>query len=1038
MTFSPSRRGLLTGAAAIAAAVTTTPVLAQAPDGEIAIDDAGWTLWLDRAAAWQADKVYLPDDVPPMAQLPLNPPTGGWAALYAAEGLKVTLPATVEQFYWGQFGQRPYGVNEYKYSADDPIPQNGAYVGVSWWHRTIDIPATAKGKQVWLRVRGARLRAEVFLNEKLVGYSIMGELPIDCDLTAAMIPGGVNRLAIRITNPGGGYDWKDSATIEMGGVKFYPGHGFGGLDRGLTLSVHPAAGHLSDAWVLNTPDPRVVTAHLTLNLLSAPNLPNLKKQLSVSLTTTDGQPLAATVTLEDLTAAGRTVSARFRVSASDARLWDVDSPNLYRLRFNWNAGKSQSVRTVRFGFRWYASEGIGSNALLRLNGKRIKLYSAISWGFWGYNGLWPTQELARREVTAAKALGLNSLSFHRNMAKTDVLAFQDELGLTRTLEPGSGKQAIGKELKPGQTLSPAETFARDYMVARCKIMAETFRSHPSVLQYTLQNEIGANLANPDVERVLRVIHAADPSRTVILNDGFVARGAAQAMLTPYSDHLYRSDIEPFGGWWVEHQKAGDQWYDSFYVSKDDFVHRQTTPQAIVEFGEMEGCAVCDNHVKMVADIMQHGGKSYDLQDHVDIIKGYNDFLDTWGFRDAFPTTEGLFLSIGAKQYASWQNYMENIRICDQVDMAAISGWESTAIENHSGIVDNLRYFHNDPELLRTSLMPVRPVAKQRALSYALGEAAALDIWLLNDTAAPVEGTLTLSVIDPAGQSMTVDSYATPAHVADQNSYLLAENVKTPVFTIEGKYQVRLALSGRQDATFVRDLWVVDTVAKPWKKMPRIALSGIAKSLRDQLTAVAGVTFEDFQPGRTYDGVIASGLKADEIARRQVGDVTGNEAPSKTAKPVLVAGELPPEVLTAVKAGLPLLAMVPDDGLADGVARQLAALNLFTYDGQLGDLRAPWMGNWNILRRHAVFAGIPADTAAGVFHQITGQPSNGLLINGPDIEIIAAYSRDHDRRLGAATALCTANKMRVVMHRMPDMAKPLQKRFLINAIAWLVA
>ncbi len=1035
-----SRRGLL-GAASAGLALTGVSVAKAAPLADpLAIADDGWTLWLDPKAKWQDDRIYLPADVPPLKQLPVHQPTGGWDALYKGSGLAVSLPATVEQFYWGQFGLRPYGNDEYKYAGDDTVPQNGAYVGVSWWWKSIDIPASARGQQVWLRLRGARLRAEVFLNEQLVGYSIISELPIDCDLTKAMRPGEANRLAIRITNPGGGYDWKDSTDLQWGEVKFYPGHGFGGLDRGLSLSVHPLGGRIRDAWVLNTPEPRTIFANVELQLAGTPNLDALKSQLHVTVADRDGKPMAADVTLDDIRADRAVVTARFKVHAADAVLWDLDTPNLYTLTATWAGQGGESRKTVRFGFRWYSIDGLGKNALLRLNGRRIKLYTAISWGFWGYNGLWPTPELARREVTSAKALGLNSLSFHRNLGRTEVLDAQDEMGLTRTMEPGAGKQAISKDLKPGQTLSAADQFARDYMTVRIETMVKTFRSHPSLLQYTLQNEIGANLANPDVERILRIIHAADPSRTVILNDGFVARGAAQAMLTPYSDHYYRSDVEPAGGWWVQHQSAGDQWYDKFYVDKDNFVHRQTLGEAIVEFGEMEGCAVCDNHVQMIADILQHGGKSYDLQDHKDIVAGYNAFLDKWGFRGAFPTTESLFVSIGAKQYGSWQEYLENIRICDQVDMAAISGWESTAIENHSGIVDNLRYFRNDPSLLKSSLLPVRPVAKQRALTYAVGDAASLDIWLLNDTGKPVGGQLALSVTDPDGHATPVGTYAPVALVADQYSYLLAEKVATPAFTREGRYQIRLELSGRPEATFVRDLWVVDTKVKPWTGTPRIALSGIAHSLREQLMKIDGVTFEDFQAGpnanKIYDGLIASGLKADEIAKRQVGDVTGNESPSKTAKPALVEGELPPEVLDAVKKGLPLIAMVPDDGLADGVAKQLSALGLFSYAGQVGDLRAPWMGNWNILRRHTLFAGIPADMAENVWHQIPGQPSNGLIIDGDGIEVVAAYSRDHDRRLGASSFTVKKDGMKVLVHRLPDMATALQTRWLRNAVGWL--
>lgn len=1035
MPISINRRNWLTGAGALAG-LSGVALSAGAADrlaiADMTIADGGWTLWLDHEAKWQADKVWLPADVPPLKDLPHNPPTGGWDALYKGRGLEITLPATVEQFYWGRFQSRPYGVDEYKYSGDDPVPQNGAYVGISWWWKPIDIPAEAEGKQVWLRVRGARLRAEIFLNEQLVGYSIMGELPIDCDLTQAMQPGRPNRLAIRLTNPGGGYDWRDAGTIAWGDVRFYPGHGFGGLDRGLSLSVHPLAGRISDAWVLNTPDPRTVTAHVEV---SGADPTASAKGMSLTVLDSSGTPVAADVTFKGVEGP----AAVFTVRAAGAKLWDLDDPNLYTLRVAWAVGKAESVRTVRFGFRWYGAEGIGSNALLRLNGRRIKLYTAISWGFWGYNGLWPTPELARREVTAAKAMGLNSLSFHRNLGRAEVLDAQDELGLTRTMEPGAGKQAIGRDLKPGQSLSPAEQFARDYMIARIELMVKAFRSHPSLLQYTLQNEIGANLANPDVEHILRVIHAADPSRTVILNDGFVARGAAQAMLLPYDAHLYRSDNEPAGGWWVQHQSAGDQWYDKFYVDKDNFVHRQTMPEAIVEFGEMEGCAVCDNHVGMVADILRHGGHSYDLQDHKDIAANYSSYLDKWGFRQAFPTTEAAFLSIGRKQFLSWQEYLENIRICDQVDMAAISGWESTAIENHSGIVDNQRTPHADPELLRVSLQPVRPVAKQRKLTYVTGEAAEVDIWLLNDTGVSVSGELSLSVVEPAGRAVAVATYPAPAPIADRFSYLLAEKVMLPPFTTEGVHRIRLELTGRPEVTFVREVWVTRTDIQP-KRPLRIAVSGIAKSFRDQLV-VPGVTFEDFQPGHAYDGLIASGLKADEIARRQVGDVTGNEMPSKTLKPVLVQGELPPEVLAAVKAGMPLLAAVPDDGLADGVAKQLSLLGLFNYAGQVGDLRAPWMGNWTILRKHALFDGIPSDMACNVWHQVPGQPSNGLIIASLDgstenIEVVAAYSRDHDRRLGAASFTVKTGGMKLLFHRMPDMAAALQKRWLINAVHWL--
>ena len=78
------------------------------------------------------------------------------------------------------------------------------------------MPASFAGKTVILHVRGARKRAEVYLNQKLVGYSMMEETGFDCDVTKAIRPGQVNQLAIRITNPGGRLDWGDWMSYTWG------------------------------------------------------------------------------------------------------------------------------------------------------------------------------------------------------------------------------------------------------------------------------------------------------------------------------------------------------------------------------------------------------------------------------------------------------------------------------------------------------------------------------------------------------------------------------------------------------------------------------------------------------------------------------------------------------------------------------------------------------------------------------------------------------------------------------------------------------
>ena len=70
-----------------------------------------------------------------------------------------------------------------------------------------------------------------------------------------------------------------------------------------------------------------------------------------------------------------------------------------------------------FGFGWFAPENIGEEATLKLNGRRIMLRSAISWGYWPVTGLIATPEMAEKQITTAKQLGLNMLNFHRNITE---------------------------------------------------------------------------------------------------------------------------------------------------------------------------------------------------------------------------------------------------------------------------------------------------------------------------------------------------------------------------------------------------------------------------------------------------------------------------------------------------------------------------------------------------------------------------------------------------------------------------------------------
>ncbi len=144
----------------------------------------------------------------------------------------------------------------------------------------------------------------------------------------------------------------------------------------------------------------------------------------------------------------------------------------------------------------------------------------------------------------------------------------------------------------------------------------------------------------------------------------------------------------------------------------------------------------------------------------------------------------------------------------------------------------------------------------------------------------------------------------------------------------------------------------------------------------------------------------------------------------------------PYILDVVRPGMPLLAIPQADTLSEGVAKQLAEAGAFTYNGTVGDYRAPWMGNWYFVREHPIYAGLPVNQVMGIHYQTKGRQANGLLVDGPNVEIIAAYSRDHDRNIGAGTFTTKLGTTKVIYHRVPELHPVLQKRLLANALIWL--
>jgi beta-galactosidase len=777
-----SLRHLLSLGALIVAMITPLQAAtASLPNGtgspnSVVLDDS-WRLWLDEKAEWQNDKLFLPDEVN-LATLPVNPPTGGWDALTDQAGMAVTLPGTVEEHYWGQPPLPVAGP-----SLEQIVSLGSPYKGVSWWYRNFTLPEMKPGERLIFNFPGAHLRAEVYVNGKLVGYNMITEIPFSADATAAVKPGS-NQLAVRITSPGGTYSWGDySLDGKWGNYPLVISKGFGGIDGGVTMSVQASVA-VEDFYVANNPNPHTVT----LNAEIASTGAAYKGPVALAIAR-DGKDVWNGSVDADVPAGGQ-VTVSKQVTVPNAELWDIGKPILYQASAGI-ASIPHSDRVTDFGFRWFNAEELGTNAHLALNGKRIFVSSAISWGYWAPNGMFPDKAAVQRDIDAVHALGMNCVQNHRHFPKAVVLDGYDHAGLLRYCEVGGGS-AIWDETLRGKTppgpIDPSGvggepvTFANKYEVAKLLAMIKAYRSHPSVILWSLNNETGANSHNPKMFYAIKKVHELDPSRIVILKSGFGPDG--EIMDRPYSTEMFYGEASTGhdSGWHDIHNEDSKGVYqDSLYVSPTEFKTYTDDKAGIAMWGELGTAASPDDDAATVKWYHDNNVPGYNRAAAETRLAAYEAFLDKYNFRSAFPTAESLFLAAGDKHYFVASHIVENARIADANDYIALTGWESTTIDNNSGIVDALRHLKGDPFLIKQANAPELLVLHARHYVVAKGDSAAVDAFIVNQVNRKGAYTLHFSAALDSDKDKPFFTTTFPVNVTGGEVFgeLLKDNISFP-------------------------------------------------------------------------------------------------------------------------------------------------------------------------------------------------------------------------------------------------------------------
>ncbi len=932
------------------------------------ISNNNWKLWLDTAAQWKNDVLYTH----PVAiqKLPVNMPTGGWDALQKAAGKTVHLPATVEEFYWGRNGN-PFGVS-------------GNYLGVSWFTTKVAVPSSLKGRRITLHFESVRFRAEIFVNQKLVGYDLINSTPFEVDITDAVVYGKENEVAVRITDPNGNFDWRDSQNFMWGAYRTQPTHGFGGITGKVKLVATDMV-FISDIFVKNKPkvnevDVAITTDNHSTQPVNGSWVIQIREAKGLQRKVFEKQ-----YSIQNASTGNHTQS--FTIALNDAQLWSVEDPNLYVLTATLKSGNSVDTLSRRFGFRWFEVRDVAGDKQYYLNGKRIVLRTAISWGFWPINGIAPSDELARKQVAIAKKLGLNMLNFHRTIGQQNVLDYADEMGLLYFEEPG-GNQYPADRYQATDSLGKMQAnfyfAARDEKLFR---MIRRDRNHPSLVIYNMHNERGAQPQGRDRQQMLAA-HRLDDSRIITYNssNGDIKIGPDPRFklhLLPY-DFTFRDY-----GWFDQHHAGGPGTYhDNLYSNPTKYLRYTDHKDEIIYYGE-EGAIGAPPRLELIrADILKRGKNiGWETDAYLKWYDTYDTFLKTKGFSKAFPSVDSLTRAMGNVAFYYQGRAIENIRINNTIDGYAVNGWESMKLENHSGIVDNYRNPKGDVNLIACYNQPLYVAVKMNRKVLSVGDTTVIDLFIVNEKDVKGAHELHIKARDEKGK--VVWSKLIPVKVTGGIQYgeLLSEGLKfVPATEGYTTISAELTSGGKTIATGNDQLYAVRMDATG---IPEAGMVADTSGVLSAFLQSAGVhTFKEFTHGRPEGKYL----------------LVGAFEPQQTGNPLVT------EILEWVNEGNTLIVV----GNIEKWATFLGRKEVIDYRG-LKELGTTWYGGNYFVKHHPLFAGLPQACVFNWEYQCFAtynKSRSGLrLFNG---ETVVGCVSDHKQEVYSALSVIPHGRGKVIL------------------------
>lgn len=353
------------------------------------------------------------------------------------------------------------------FSKDNPSGTGGGALpgGTGWYRKHFTVPASDKGKQIYIDFDGAYMNSSVYINGHYLGTRPYGYASFSYDLTPYLNYGGENVIAVKVDN------------AEQPNSRWYSGCG---IYRNVWLRVlNPVhVGQWGQHVVAKVDGDKGIVDISTeiVNKSGAPADVEVYSELLSPQGKTVGKTEADNVTVDSV------AEAKGTITIGSPELWDVNDPNRYTLvtyiKDRSTGDVLDTYRTVT-GFRTFefdAEKGFSLNGvLMKING--VCLHHDA-----GALGAVVNRRAIERQLEIMKEMGVNAIRSSHNPPAPELLELCDSMGL----------MVMDETFDMWRKRKTAHDYARyfdEWHERDLTDLVKRDRNHPSVFMWSIGNEV---------------------------------------------------------------------------------------------------------------------------------------------------------------------------------------------------------------------------------------------------------------------------------------------------------------------------------------------------------------------------------------------------------------------------------------------------------------------------------------------------------------------------------------------------------------------